>query len=149
MNNILAIDSGANTGWAFFEWGKLCKAQTVSPDAFGLPGENVLGRYQVHEILIEKPVYRGIESRINPSSLITQALSAGIVLGKAQMLWPKASQKIITPSDWKGQLSKQVSWNRAEKVLSPNELVLFRACGSDAKDAVCIGLWALKRVQYA
>lgn len=150
MNNILAIDSGANTGWAIFQQGRLQAVGRDSPSLFGLGAKaNILTGYQVNEIVIEKPVYRGLESKINPNTLITQALSAGIVLGKTQTIWPNAIQKIVSPSDWKGQLSKQITWIRAEKVLSSDELSLFRTCGSDAKDAVCIGLWHLKRVRYA
>jgi hypothetical protein len=90
-------------------------------------------------------------SKADPNDILTLAREAGRVAGRceafgAEVFWVK-------PSDWKGQLPKEIQHRRVWAALTEAEqATLTQACRGMAPskrhnvlDAVGIGLWVLKR----
>lgn len=137
----LAIDPGKETGLAFFRGTELVGVSLVD-------GDDPPPLFGVDVVVCEIP-HTG-DGRATKADIITLSVRAGRVLGRV----PRGvTSRLVTPSDWKGQLPKAVSHARIAGALTELERgVLAAACGPLPKgsrhnvwDAVGIGLWALGR----
>lgn len=102
------------------------------------------------EIVIEKPqVYVAARSKGDPNDLVELALVVGWMAGIAWMA-DNAAAIYYKPSEWKGQLPKQVCHDRVIKALMDREreaIVLppNKRHALDVLDAIGIGLYHLGR----
>jgi hypothetical protein len=102
------------------------------------------------KVVIEKPViYRPRLMKGDPNDLIVLALLAGRYQERA--LNDKATVELVTPHEWKGSVSKEISNRRVLKKLKSEELAVLNAvkCAESARhnviDAIGIALWKLGR----
>lgn len=136
---LLAIDPGADTGWALYRSGLLEQCGLGEPPPF-----------EVDELIVEKPmIYPGGKSR--PNDIITLAIRAGEMRGR----WPNRPCTYVLPRVWKGgSISKPVSHARIWARLNQQEagiasLVIERmAAGKrhNVLDALGIGLYGVGRM---
>lgn len=142
MTSLLTIDPGEQTGWALWWKGKM--------NACGLGGLRLNILVYVDQAYIECPkIYPHTKAR--PNDLIKLARLVGRYEQFCEDLG--AEVQVISPSDWKGQLSKDVSNARTWTTLNESERQIFtRNCGDlspskkhNVLDAIGIGLWVLKR----
>lgn len=142
MASILSIDPGINhIGWAFVgpEGLERCgldkKLPLLRPDAV---------------VVIEKPqVYSPRHWKGDPNDLIDLA----IVVGKISERYAKHEVILVLPSQWKGQVSKEVTAARIDKELTQREKsVLDKALAKRPRylrhniyDAVGIGRWYFEK----
>lgn len=149
---ILAIDSGANLGWAIFEDGKLlgCGLCRTTEGLHGLAKEMIFppgGKTHIRRLIIERP-HAG-KTRARARDILTLAIRAGECGGVLRYTLG-VEPEYIEPQTWKGQMPKTVCNRAVERKLSPEELrVLENIRPKSAKhnvlDAVGIGLHALGR----
>lgn len=104
--------------------------------------------------MIEKPqIYRATKSQGDPNDLITLAVMVG-------QYWERASSRgaisclLVLPSEWKGQVPKQIHEKRILGALSGQELSrvpgrseLAASKRHNVIDAVGLGLWKLGRLE--
>lgn len=136
---LLAIDPGADTGWAYFEKKKLTKCGLGAPPVVG-----------VTEVLIEKPTLYP-RSKARSSDVITLAVRAGECGGAYGSLG--VAVEYVEPRTWKGQVPKDVHHARIWATLAQDErLVVDRAVSGLAPskrhnvlDAVGLGLYGVGR----
>ncbi len=159
-NMLLAIDPGANTGWATFDsCRRLTACGLVSGPASPLPP------MAVARVVIECAELRGRGEK-NPNSILLMARVAGEWWGRYHSHCPE----YILPADWKGTTPKDIDHRRTFARLAPFEelAALVRGCAgvspksapidaaihegltkSDKRanilDAIGIGLWAVGR----
>jgi hypothetical protein len=163
---LLAIDPGIRgCGMAVFDHGMLaeaayvvnpCKEGNGAAEASSMASwvvGTILGRWYVSEIAVEWPrVYaariREGKTKEDPNDLLAlTAVDAAIVA-----LLAPATAKSYAPSDWKGQMDKDVCHARVVTRLSSSELAVAETGARAAKskahnmyDAVGIGLHHLGR----
>lgn len=148
---LLAIDPGANQGFAGFTDGVLTHAGLGLPDL------------EPDELLVEKPVHRpGAPTPVN--DLLELAIHVGIAIGR----YHRAAPRLFRPTDWKASVPKHIHHPRILARLTPAELAVDpevaryaarlpkmsqkqRICAARAKvgntvDAVGLGLFALQRM---
>lgn len=143
---LLAIDPGADSGWALFENSTLRKA--------GLGAPALIKNAPLEKVVVERPmIYPGGRQKARPRDVITLALKAGEVAGA----WRSATGCDITyhePDEWKGgAISKDMHQPRIWAALRDEEQeILSQACKGKAAgkrhniiDAVGIGLYAVGR----
>jgi hypothetical protein len=107
-----------------------------------------VGSDRVTELVVELPqVYRFSRSKGDPNDLIQLAA----VVGALCEAFAPAQQRIYLPAEWKGQVSKDVLWERACKRLTPEEegrvVCRQKTLLHNARDAVVLGLQALGRMR--
>lgn len=98
------------------------------------------------QMVIRKPqAQRGSKKNVDPMDLMEVAYSSvycAMALGGVSFFYK--------PEDVKGQLKKDVAWNRCMDTLTPEELRVIRSANQDLTedihDAIYIGLWAVGRV---
>lgn len=146
---ILAVDSGANLGWALFDQdGPLrnCGFKNLF-DAI-----NLFGPDTVRRIIIERP-HTG-RTRARARDIITLAIRAGEVGGVLRYLTTQAGKTVepeyIEPQRWKGQLPKKRCNDLVEAKLFIQEKSLLNkikplSAKHNVLDAVGIGLYAVGR----
>ena len=151
---VLALDPGTHMGWALFHEGKLvasghCKRQALQKGAL-TPQAQRAGHTLPPEVLEpdcsiigELPTYRGKgsgDNRGTPNDLIW----LGVLLGQATGLYMRKVEVVdfVTPNEWKGSVSKEISHRRIEKLLEPDEQMPENP---NARDAVGVGLWYVGR----
>src|SRR5690606_34499634 len=101
--------------------GRLLVATFVRGDAWAQPAALPSVTASPLRAVIESPqVYAASKSKGNPNDLVDVALAAGAWAGEAARLG--AEVKMVAPREWKGQLSKVVTRERARAVLAPAEL---------------------------
>ncbi len=105
---LLAIDPGADTGWAFFD---SCRRLT----SCGL-GDPVLEAPAPSRVLIECPKLRPRGEK-NPNAILLVARGAGEYAGA----YRSADVSYLTPNDWKGSTPKDISNARTWAKLDPKE----------------------------
>lgn len=132
MGWLIAIDPGKVTGAALFRDGLLVQTATDDGDA---PGENSGELPADCEIVAERP-HAGY-GKASVEDLITLAIRLGRVLGSHPA-------KLVTPVQWKGNMTKAATQARIRKVLAPAELARV-IDDHNVFDAVGIGLWRLGR----
>lgn len=161
------FDPGQNTGWARFDNYKLIACGIVHPEHFvDLAIITGIGRIDPNvrdvTVLIEgQEVYRQSRQKSDPNDLIVLAHRAGAI-GMAiklfyHLMYDFALEcKFVDPSFWKGSRSKIICHGHMLPNLSNDERTLLdqvlNAIGDksqhlDIKDAVCLGLWALRRAR--
>ena len=154
---LLAIDPGADQGWALFDEKVLVRCgvgdfrPVIEPDFQKVAGAVLL--VSVLECVVcECPtLYRGGKAR--PADVITLALRAGEAVGFAKGMWPNAKCEYVEPRTWKGQVPKDVHHARIfaalndieRNVVATNLKGLAASKRHNALDAVGLGLWAAKR----
>lgn len=156
--DLLAIDPGViGTGWAVFnkehklliahgtvrplnkskDW--LDRAIEVTERLFTATVEE----YPIENIYIECPRFMGGTAGLMVASrgdLVKLCLLTGMILCTVtQNISPTIA--LPEPSEWKGQLPKEVCQERIEKILKRS----FKGDSNHAVDAIGIGLWALGR----
>lgn len=105
---LLAIDPGADTGWAAFD---SCRRLT----ACGL-GDPVIEAPPATRVLIECPKLRPRGEK-NPNAILLVARQAGEYAGA----YRSAEVTYLTPNDWKGSTPKDISNARTWAKLDPLE----------------------------
>ncbi len=141
--NLLAIDPGASTGWAWFRRGELISCGRVNPECYCDLTVYASDR-AIDTVLIECPrAYpRG---KVDPNDLIRLARR----VGQLEAIFPGA--EIVYPHTWKGTLSKVQCHARWLGKLSPAEvgalagglLGVPKSAQHDVQDAVCLGMWRI------
>ena len=148
MNVYLAVDPGADRGAAVFsERGELLRTCLGNPP-LAWHGAPVA-------VIIEKPfVYPSSKSKGSPNDLITLAL----LVGREIERWEPRGSKIIlvTPVQWKGQLSKDTSHARLWASLNDREKEIVHQAGKGVApskrhnflDACALGKWAFLEKKF-
>ncbi len=167
---LLAIDSGACSGWALFVGGVLrACGLNEPPDDLDSPWLYSTEKADINNplaVVIECPQLRPRGEK-NPNSILLVARSAGEWGGRYKAVGADVSY--VTPNDWKGSSPKEIDHRRTFAKLSPEELqALVLGCKglsprsapidkavrvglskSDVRanlmDAVGIGLWSVGR----
>jgi hypothetical protein len=158
---LLAIDPGIMMGWALFRSGVLvdsgaCRsayvmsgaqlsAQAVRAGHKKPPSPEELAGCSQSMLLGERPTYRGRvgENKGTPDSLITLGVGLGEIMGLYRRSFSVSCY--ATPSDWKGSIPKDVCHRRVAKVMLPGDAPL--PSDPNARDAVGLGFWKLKRLK--
>lgn len=151
---ILAFDPGNCTGVALLTTWDGCSGHLSKIEAgvFDFDRPNLP---LADLVVIEKPViYPGGRGNGNPNDLITEALTAGEIKGMVRSRFV-CDFKIVRPSDWKRQLSKDICWARVEKLLTEDEKAQLahvykmpKSVRHNVQDAIGIALWAAGRRVY-
>jgi hypothetical protein len=105
---LLAIDPGADTGWALFDSCRRLSACGLNNLPEVRPG---------HRILIECPRLRPRGEK-NPNAILLVARNAGEYGGRYSSF---GVVEYLTPNDWKGNLRKSVSATRSKHKLDYKE----------------------------
>jgi hypothetical protein len=144
---ILAVDSGANLGWALFEGQTLveCGLTRTTGDLHALAVR--LTTRGITRLVIERP-HAG-RTRAPARDILTLAVRAGEAGGVLNYLLG-VTPEYIEPGKWKGQLKKDISNRRTEAKLTPPEKSLLSkikplSAKHNVTDAVGIGLFAVGR----
>lgn len=141
---LLAVDPGVDaSGWAVF-----IKGQLVScgfDDNAVVVGRFVSGVSAT--LVIERPQADGRLKGVDPQDVLDLSLAVGVFLGAARALGLGVAA--YQPREWKGQLPKEVTTERAKRLLAPYELTripkLTKKKIHNTWDAIALGLFALKR----
>jgi hypothetical protein len=142
--NVLAIDPGASTGWAWFFGGGLMSCGRIEPECFGDLTVYASGSDDVVIIECPRAYPRG---KVDPNDLISLARK----VGRLEQLFHGAV--IVYPATWKGSLTKAQCHRRYLGRLTPADHAALAAgltgvpasAEHDVLDAVCLGLWRLAR----
>lgn len=148
---VLAVDPGVKkAGWALFVNGVLRAGGTaIGRDAFSTSSEIVDVIEALHvlpdRVVIEK--MRKYTGRGETHKDLDRVEVMAKALGKAARTMWNAPTKRVYPSDWKGNVPKDVCQRRVERTLTHNELDSMHDFGHDAMDAVGVGLVAVGRLK--
>jgi hypothetical protein len=144
---LLAIDPGADAGWARFD----DAARPPRLEACGLnEGAMVAG---ITRAVVERPmIYPGGRQKARPADIIKLATRAG-EWGGAVRAWFNVEPEYVEPHGWKGSVDKDVHHARVwAKLTGAEQAVVSAAAKGVAKgklhniiDAVGIGLFAVGR----
>ena len=141
-NKLIAIDPGNKTGVAIFSlWHtRLLWAGTCRPEQ----GHKFIDLAEDACIYAEIPkIYPTGRSPASPNAIIKTALHLGLFVGP---LIVKAKEiNYLEPAKWKGQVPKAIHQSKIAEALDPKERDIWDLMGPDARDAIGIGLFALKR----
>ena len=114
IKHLIAHDSGAKPGTAFFEQGRLTYACNQSTSL------HIQRRYLV---VVEMPESRGGRTNTPMDDLIQLALRAGEFCGYC--VAAGCVVEYVKPSRWKGSISKKICHDRVRKELDAKELPLL------------------------
>lgn len=143
---ITAVDPSVDSdkqGWARFEHGKLADC------GIGLS-------MHAGHLVIECPEYRRNQTaRVNPNDLIKLAVHVGALKGAFELdgrAW-FAEAELVTPSQWKGSVPKDIHGQRIIRALSLKECEVYQtkthglaaSRKHNVVDAIGLGLWKLGR----
>lgn len=148
---LIAIDPGKVTGVAFFEGGQLQSATICSFEECLFFIENVAPVTRLHpagDCVIEVPqVYPGQQQKGDQNDLIDLAVTVGRYAEHATS--HRFVVTLVKPREWKGQLPKDVCWQRVSETLTAHEREnVARVPKSQAHnmhDAIGLGTWFQKR----
>lgn len=169
MKTLLAIDPGKKgLGVALFADGSLLQAwysgaeggsghallDVTRPLVRELESLRRQGLPSLDTLLIERPqAYSGAQQSANPEDVAELCVVVGaLMLAVRPLLSPIGGILLVRPAEWKGQLPKDVTRNRAEAALTPAEaegLIMPKAVktlGHNVWDAVALGLWREGRI---
>jgi len=145
METLYAVDLGKRKlGLAYFVGAELEAAWTLHGD--GSPGDmaDVTLRCAADKSatwVCEKPlVYKNFTKAAED---IKSLLDVHVALRRRGV---RFTQEFL-PVQWKGNVPKPIHHDRLREALSSNEQKVFDTLGHDARDAVGIGLYALKRTR--
>lgn len=134
---LIAIDPGANAGWALFNGRELVICGCGTPPIHS----------DIKRAMIERPIIKPFgRQKERPKDIITLALRAGEAAGRLMTVGVQI--EYVEPHVWKGgSIPKKISHARIRRKLTSQEnLVIDRyARTHDAMDAVGIGLFAIGR----
>ena len=138
---LLAIDSGASTGWALFD------PTTRQLTACGLKNVPTSWQVPITRIVVERP-HAG-KTRARAKDILTLAIRAGEVGGLLRYL-SGVEPEYIEPGRWKGQLNKDISNRIVKAKLLPQEMILLeqvkpKSAQHNVLDAIGIGLFFVGR----
>ena len=156
---MLGVDPGVmGTGWALLgEKPRLIMSGTITarhPDAPWLQRlefvtrafDALLDSLMPDGVTMECPAFFGGSTGLmvaQTGSLTKLAMMTGALIACVQ---PRTiAFKMGTPSEWKGQLPKSVTWDRCKKIL--DYYGNHERTTSHARDAVGIALWGLGRFE--
>jgi hypothetical protein len=112
---LLAVDPGANSGWAVFDsCRRLTACGLYDGDRYKILPEVEPGS----RVLIECPRLRPSRFEKNPNSILLVARSAGEWGGRLH----HCQVEYLLPNDWKGSASKDIDHRRTFGRLAPEEL---------------------------
>lgn len=153
MTTLLAIDTGLHEcGTAYFVEGELRFTKPVKSDKklkgpaawLGMARE-INTMHSCDVLVIEsQQVYRGALMRGDPNDLIQLAAVKGAIIQRFAHL--EGNIFAPKPSEWKGQVPKDVHHERILKRLSHEEQKLWPK-NKNARDAIGLGLWKLGRLK--
>lgn len=141
---LLAIDPGADAGWAVFGEDKKLESCGLNEGAM---------RTGTSRVVIERPmIYPGGRQKARPADIIKLACRAGEWGGETRAFFG-VEPEYVEPATWKGQLSKEICHARIWDRLDANERAIVAKAGESMApskrhnmlDAVGIGLYALGR----
>lgn len=157
MGGLIAIDPGEDTGWSLWYEGTLAGCGLIHPKDYpelpfriGMPAE-------VPDLVIELPQDYAGNRGTDPNNLISLGYKVGLITGifgaYYHLMGLKLNPKLVWPAEWKGQVPKAIHHDRNLPKLRPEEKTLLqdvlskvpRGKRHDVKDAVCLGLWRLRR----
>ena len=141
---LVAIDPGKVTGVAVFQDGVLHRATACSLEECRLFIENE----QPGDCIIEVPqIYPGQQQKGDQNDLINLAVTVGRYADLAIACGFRV--KLVKPREWKGQLPKDVCWNRVRETLTSLELgnmeKVPKSRAHNMHDAIGLGTWFQKR----
>lgn len=163
---VLAFDPGDNTGWSRYDANKLVACGLVHPRDYDLLPEIVFGSFPERwtwrlTITIEsQQVYRQSRQKSDPNNLISLAQKVGAIgMSLKQFFRTRYGVRLDpwetpSPAEWKGQRTKEICHSQMLPRLSEHERAVMmthllaiksESQRQDVKDAVCLGLWRLKR----
>lgn len=136
---LLSIDPGLATGWALW-----------SPALAGCGLGDPPSEFSPSDVWIEAPVIYP-RSKARPADITKLSREAGEWAGRYHSVGAQAHY--VRPSEWKGQLPKDVCHARVWAVLDAKEQDIVRKAlkgmapskRHNVLDAVGIGLWVLRR----
>jgi hypothetical protein len=147
---LVAIDPGKATGVAVFL--DVLRSATVCTEEQCLMAiENAAPLRQgkpAGDCIIEVPqVYPGQQQKGDQNDLINLAVTVGRYVDRATACGFRV--KLVKPREWKGQLPKDVCWQRVRETLSPLELSnmekISKSRAHNMHDAIGLGTWFQKR----
>lgn len=163
---LVAIDPGKVTGVAFFAGsarplpprdalfdreGDLVSATVCTEEQCLIFIENaapIRHGKSAGDCIIEVPqVYPGQQQKGDQNDLIKLAVMVGRYVDRATACGFRV--KLVKPREWKGQLPKDVCWQRVRKTLSALELgnkaKIPKSQAHNMHDAIGLGTWFQKR----
>lgn len=119
---------------------------------FASDGSMEMKENQVGSVAMEMPQSYP-SSAVPPQDLLDLA-AAGMAVS-ARLAKPLSNIRLIKPSEWKGQVPKNITQKRIERFLTMSERICLERClqlvtpslRHNLYDAVGLGLFALKRVK--
>lgn len=142
---ILAIDPGADAGWALFD---VAPAGRLIGCGLGAPASS-----KVDRVIVERPmIYPGGRQKARPADVIKLATRAGEAGGMYARIWG-IEPEYVEPHAWKGSVDKNIHHARVWAKLTPDEQAIVSAAARGVAvgkrhnilDAVGIGLFAVGR----
>lgn len=140
--SVISIDPGNDTGWAFSKNGIITACGLTTPGNL-IPVRDA-------SLIIECPQIYPHDRKIDPNDLIKLAIK----VGRAQEFYENLGCRVYQtfPREWKGQVDKEVMWNRAQRELFINEKIIIEQAMSkipggkqhNTQDAVELNLWFIK-----
>ncbi len=151
---LLAIDPGANQGWALFMEGIPKGTRAKTEWHLYKCGLDVVPM-EIHPgaVVIEKPVIYP-HSKSRPNDIITLAIAAGVSIGQLMGRWEGLEDKVrwIEPRLWKGTINKAVMTQRIMNLLHPREQGMISQLAIPASklnnvlDAIGLGFYVTGRL---
>jgi hypothetical protein len=147
---LVAIDPGKVTGVAVFL--DVLRSATVCTEEQCLMAiENAAPIRQgkpAGDCIIEIPqVYLGQQQKGDQNDLINLAVTVGRYVDRATACGFRV--KLVKPREWKGQLPKDVCWQRVRETLTSSELANMekvpKSRAHNMHDAIGLGTWFQKR----
>ena len=147
---LIAIDPGKVTGVAVFL--DVLRSATVCTEEQCLMAiENAAPLRQgkpAGDCIIEIPqVYPGQQQKGDQNDLINLAVMVGRYVDRATACGFRV--RLVKPREWKGQLPKDVCWQRVRETLTPLELSnvekVPKSRAHNMHDAIGLGTWFQKR----
>jgi hypothetical protein len=154
---LLAIDPGADTGWAVFDAVRrltLCGLYDGEKHR-QIPGSADLASISPHRLLIECPKLRPFGEK-NPNAILAVARNAGEWAGRFAFFAPA---EYLTPNEWKGSTPKEIdharTWAKLDALeqgivdrfftSAPGRAGLAPSKRHNVLDAIGIGLFGVGR----
>lgn len=146
---LLAIDPGADSGWALFFKGVLISCG-LGGDPAPMPTLRADGT-ALDLVIVEHPVIYPNGKTANPNDIVKVAISAGEWMGRYDGM--ARERRYVVPRDWKGTLDPDICNARTKARLDDGEKQVVEDALRDVPkkkqhnvlDAIGIGLFACGR----
>lgn len=145
--NLLAIDPGAHTGWAYFDRGILRSCGVASPDDHFFSA-------RIQMVAIENPRIYPDGSQARPNDILTLAR----IVGRYQERYTGNAEyiQLVEPRGWKGTINGDVMVNRIKEQMTGEEALTYlqgtfgvaKSYAHNAVDAIGLGKWAIRQPWY-